>query len=244
MTAYGIIISLSIYLSGVMSERYSKKQGLRSDVIWDFLVVGVLGGVLGARAYHVVSEWAYYSTNPSEIIKVWNGGLAFYGALVGGFASVYLYAKQKNINLLPYLDIIALSLPLAQAIGRVGNYFNQELYGLPTQLPWKMYIAPENRLAGYESTEYFHPLFAYEIVLNLFLFISLNLIFRKQSKLAGTGYFIFIYLAGYSLIRFGLEFLRIQSWNINEVNVAQMLALFVFITAAGRLLKLRSKIKI
>ncbi|NMB70150.1 prolipoprotein diacylglyceryl transferase [candidate division WWE3 bacterium] len=244
MSAYGIIISLSIYLSGVLSERHAKKLGLKSDVTWDFLIVGVLGGIFGARAYHVASDWSYYITNPSEIIKIWNGGLALYGALAGGFVSIYLYAKQKNITILPYLDIIALSLPLAQALGRLGNYTNQELYGLPTQLPWKIYIAQENRLSGYESVGYFHPLFAYEIVLNLFLFISLSLMYRKQSKLVGTGYFILIYLAGYSLIRFGLEFLRIESWHVLGINMAQTLSLFVFITATSGLLKLRSKIKI
>ena len=244
MTAYGIIISLAIYTAGVLSENKAKKAGLGSDLIWDFLIVGVLGGVLGARAYHVVSLWTYYSQNPLEIIKIWHGGLSLFGALAGGFVSLYVYSRQKNIKLLPYLDIIALNVPLAQALGRFGNFINQELYGLPTQLPWKIYILPRNRLPGYENTEYYHPLFAYEIVLNLILFFALNNIFTKQKALVGTGWFIWTYLAGYSLIRFNLEFLRIDSWSVYGANVAQILTLLVFIIACIRLFKLCGKIKI
>jgi len=241
MSAYGFIISFAIFITVVLVEKKAKMFGYKHEVVWDLMIVSVVGGVLGARAYHVVSEWDFYSQHPERILQIWNGGLALFGALVGGFVSMNLYAKQKSIKLLPYIDLVAVALPLAQAIGRFGNFFNQELYGLPTNLPWKLYINPENRLRGYESIEFFHPLFAYEIILNLILFSILNRKLAVKQKLVGTGYFIWFYLAGYMTIRFLLEFLRLESWNINGINVAQVIAVSVILLAVNRLRKLRVK---
>jgi len=241
MSVYGFIISLAIFITVVFVEKKAKKFGYKHEVVWDIMIVGVVGGVLGARAYHVVSEWGFYAQHPERILQIWNGGLAIFGALIGGFVSMKLYAKKKGFKLLPYIDLVAVTLPLAQSIGRLGNFFNQELYGLPTNLPWKLYINPENRLPGYESFEFFHPLFAYEMILNLILF---SILYRKlavEQKLVGTGYFIWFYLVGYMTIRFLLEFLRLESWKINGINVAQVIAISVIVLAVNRLRKLRVK---
>lgn len=244
MSAYGIIISLSIYIAAYLTEKDAKKTGNNPNVVWDLLLVGVISGIIGARIYHVISEWSYYLQNPQNILKIWNGGLAFYGALILAIPAILFYLKRKNIAALDYLDLIAINIPLAQAIGRIGNFLNQELYGLPTNLPWKIYISPEKRLTGVENYNYFHPLFAYEMVLNLFLFYFLKNVFIKNIKAVGTGLIIYLYLAGYSLIRFFLEFLRIQSWQVYSVNVAQIISLSVFLYSIFMLTKLRSKINL
>lgn len=241
MSFYGLFISLAVYTAVVLVEKKARKSALETAVIWDLMVVGILGGVLGARAYHVVNEWNYYVSHPREIMMIWQGGLGIFGALAGGITSMYFYSKRKHFALLPYLDLIATSLPLAQAIGRVGNFINQELYGPPTNMPWKVYIRPENRIAGYEEYEYFHPLFAYEIVLNIILMVLINYKYKKNDHLVGTGYFIWLYLSGYALIRFLLEFIRLETWKIQGINIAQLLSLIIFLFSVHRLSKIGVK---
>jgi phosphatidylglycerol:prolipoprotein diacylglycerol transferase len=166
---------------------------------------------------------------------IW-GGLM--GGLVGLLAYSFVVTKKSSSKrifnfqfsifklFLSMADVAVVGLPLGQAIGRLGNFFNQELYGLPTQLPWGLYIWPENRLAGYDSLERFHPLFAYEAVWNLLTFvIVITMIGKTRRTFVQPGLLFFVYLFLYGLGRFFLEFLRLNPWRLGMLTVAQWLGI-------------------
>ncbi len=218
---YGVLISAAILISALWAEKLVSPE--KRKVLWGLLLWAVFFGIVGARLYHVVDYWQYYATNLASVLFVWQGGLGIFGALAGGVAGAALYLKVscRGESFLYWLNLSGLFLPLGQAIGRWGNFFNQELYGGPTTLPWGVYIRPENRLIGYEGVENFHPLFFYESILNFLLFIFL---FRRYTKKTRENTFL-IYLIGYATIRFLLEFLRINPWTVYGINVAQAVCL-------------------
>lgn len=230
---YGLIISLGIIIGAQVSlwsmAKLSKQDRgkLSSERVWSGLTWGLIGGVIGARIYHVIDQWYWYSEHPAQIIAIWQGGLGIFGGLIGGGLGLYLYAKYTKLSIYRMLDIAALGIPLGQAIGRLGNFVNQELYGYPSQLPWAIYIAPEHRLAGYEASTRFHPLFAYESLGMLLTFITLQYLFHYRKIKFGTGQFIAIYLIGYSLTRFSLEPFRITSWQVAGIPTAQLISLIL-----------------
>ena len=163
-------------------------------------------GIIGARLYHVIDLWDYYRQNPSLIFG--GAGLGIFGAVIGGIIGLIIYAKWKKINTLRWLDIISPGLILAQAIGRWGNYFNQELYGYPTDLPWAIYIDPAHRIQGYETYSHFHPLFFYEFLVNFSGFILLMIIGRKLKHRLLDGDIFSLYVVWYGTGRFFLENLK------------------------------------
>lgn len=234
---YGVLIALGLYLAAQVTIWIGEKEGIKKDLIWDGFIWVVLAGVIGARLYHVIDYWQFYQQNPAKILAVWEGGLGIFGALVGGILALVIYAKAKGFSknkLLKLIDIVAIATPLGQAIGRWGNYFNQELYGRPTILPWGIEIPPANRITGYESFETFHPLFLYESLLNLFLFGLMISLYRTRYFRPGKLNFVFIYFIGYGLIRAILEPLRLETWTVSGVSVAQVIgALMVIIGSAG-----------
>lgn len=238
---YGLLIGLGV-LAGTWAA--SKKDKL----VWEAALWAVWLGIAGARAYHVIDFWGYYHSHLLQIPAVWQGGMGIYGGIVGGILGLGMYVKKRKGRILRFwklLDAGALGLPLGQTIGRWGNYFNQELYGLPTNLPWGVYIRPENRLIQVMEFEYFHPLFLYESLWCLIIFLILWKITnekgkRKKEKLqlkvnnyfkVGSGGVFMAYLGLYGLGRFFLEFLRIESWQINGVNVAQGISLLLTVVA-------------
>ena len=221
---YGLMIGLGVLVGAWVASKKDKK-------IWDCLVWVIGGGIIGARLYHVVDWWSYYSQHLSQIPAVWQGGMGIYGGILGGILGLWIYTRRReepNLLFLKMLDAGALGLPLGQAIARWGNYFNQELYGLPTNLPWGIYIRPENRLLEVMDFKYFHPLFLYESLWCLAIFLVLLKIVKKN-------HFI-IYLGLYGLGRFFLEFLRLEAWTINGVNVAQMISAGLILGALGFIL--------
>jgi phosphatidylglycerol---prolipoprotein diacylglyceryl transferase len=195
----------------------------------------VLSAIIGARFLHVVDAWKYYAANPGEILLVQHGGLAFFGGLSFGVIGLLAYLKAKKQDVLYWLDCVALYIPLGQAIGRWGNYFNHELYGRPTSAPWGIYIPLEKRIYGYEYASYFHPLFLYESVLNVVLFIVLNN-YAKHVK-CGSGKLLGLYFVGYGSIRFSLEFLRIGQSLFLALSVSQYLALLLVLVGVALLRK-------
>lgn len=174
----------------------------------------VVGGMVGARAMFVLYHLPYFMQYPAEIPAIWHGGWVWHGALIGGGLSLLMYARKKRISFLRLADMIVPGLALAQSIGRWGNYVNQEAYGLPTGLPWGIYIEPTNRLAGYEQFTYFHPTFLYESLWDLALFILLFILtfrwYRSDAIHVPSGIIFTVYLVGYSLGRFVIELLRID----------------------------------
>ncbi len=225
---YGVFMALAVAAGYWLALKRAPKYGINqieADKIIFWLVVG---GFIGARLYHILSSAGYYWQNPVDILKVWNGGLSIYGAVLGGLVALLLYRKILHLTSYTlYLNWLTPSLILGQIIGRFGNFFNYELYGYPTGMPWKMFVPPQFRLQGYEYFNYFHPLFLYEILGNLLIFI---LLLRFAGRPRGTTLFLW-YLLLYNALRFFLEFLRIDSTLLGNFRVNAFVSLGLVIVA-------------
>ncbi len=177
----------------------------------------------------------YYLTHPLDMIDIRKGGLGIPGAVGGGVLAMWLYLRRKKLSLVTWLDITVPGLALAQAIGRWGNFFNQELYGAPTNLPWKIYIDPAHRLPGFENVAYYHPLFLYESLWNLANMAVLLWIGRHFKDRLKNGDIFLGYLVIYPVGRFLLDFLRLDASRVVGINANQTLAAIVAVVAAGLL---------
>lgn len=242
---YGVIIMTGALAGGWLAAREAARRGHNPEVVWDLLIWLVIGGIVGARLWHVFTpspslvaqgvDTMYYLTHPFDLINLRKGGLGLPGGVIGGAVALYLFTRKRKLNFAEWADIAAPSLALGQAIGRWGNFFNQELYGAPTDLPWKLFIDPQHRLPGFADVEYYHPLFLYESLWNLgnlFLLLWLGRRFADRLK---TGDIFLAYLVVYPLGRFLLEFLRLDSSQIAGVNANQTVMLIVMLTAAAAL---------
>lgn len=232
---YGLIISIAIFVSIKVAEKIIEKEN--EDVLWGLSLWAIVIGIIGARLYHVLDYFDFYFKSPVKIFYIWDGGLGILGAILGGAFGVSVYLKIKGKKILPWLDLISVVMPLGQSIGRWGNFFNKEIFGKPTNLPWGIYISPEKRPLMFFQNEKFHPLFIYESILNLILFIILYKTYRKSHNELKSGFFISLYLIGYSVIRFALEFLRIDPWTIKMtsnliLNTAQTISILLIILSS------------
>jgi phosphatidylglycerol:prolipoprotein diacylglycerol transferase len=237
---YGILIVAGILAATYLSAYLARLRGQDPEFVWDALVWCVLLGVVGARLYHVltptpsmgVGRW-YYFEHPAQIFAIWEGGLGIYGAVAGGALGLYIAARSAKEPLLKWMDTIVPGLVLAQAVGRWGNYINQELYGKPTDLPWAIYIEPRFRLPGYEMYELFHPTFFYESMWNLATCLALvYIIWRYRGKLI-PGLTTSTYFISYSVVRFLLEFIRLDAAAVGPIAIAQIVALLIIAAFAG-----------
>ena len=209
LNIYGLMIALGVIAGVWLFGRRLEEKGIgtREDAnaigLW-----GVVAGVIGARLYHVLTDWERYRDNLGDIVKVWEGGLGIPGGMLAGVLVGTYVGYKRGIPLGQGLNAVAPALPLAQAIGRWGNYFNQELYGRPTDLPWALEIDPEHRVPGYEAQATFHPTFLYESLWNFGL-CGLLLWIDKRYRPAG-GRLLAMYVLGYGVGRFWVEGLRID----------------------------------
>jgi phosphatidylglycerol:prolipoprotein diacylglycerol transferase len=224
---YGLLITTGVIATILVSIMEAKRRGEDWEQVLNMALIVVPLGVVGARLYHVIDQWDYYFQNPALIFG--GAGLGIFGAVVGGAIGVIIYTKWKKLSTLRWMDITAPGLILAQAIGRWGNYFNQELYGYPTDLPWAIYIDPAHRLPGYENFSYFHPLFFYESTWNLLGFALLMIIGRKLKNRLLDGDIIFLYAIYYSVGRFFLEGLKIDVWTIAGFATAKWISIITII---------------
>jgi phosphatidylglycerol:prolipoprotein diacylglycerol transferase len=240
---YGLFIALGIALATWVGARELARRGYDSALALDALFFVVPLGFIGARLYHVATDYELYADNffPG-VFEVWNGGLGIYGAVIGGFLGALLFARIRGVNPLVLADAAAPGLVLAQAIGRWGNYFNQELFGRPSSLPWAIEIAPENRPIGYKDAESFHPTFLYESIWDVLVFITLLFVARRFANRLKNGDVFLLYVCLYSVGRFFVETLRIdQAFLIGDFRgnlfVASILALtfalILFLRHAG-----------
>lgn len=248
---YGLLMATAVLVASWIASREVERRGQSSDDLWDLLIWVLIPGFIGARLYYVFIQSprsaqgiGHYLANPIEILQVWGGGIHIFGGLIFGGLALWIYCSVRKLPILVFLDAITLGLPLAQAIGRWGNFINQELYGPPTTLPWGLRIDPQHRIAPYndlttypEST-YFHPLFLYESLWNFLGFALIFWISRRFQAQLRDGDIALLYLIWYPLGRFFLEFLRTDSWffpgtpfNVVHVLTAiaiSMAALFLY----------------
>jgi phosphatidylglycerol:prolipoprotein diacylglycerol transferase len=254
---YGILILTGVLLGAVYASRQAPRYGIASDHIWNGLTVAVLLGIIGARLYHVFSTpagctpetgyacgWPWYREHPEDIPKIWLGGLGIYGAIIGGVLGVVIYARVYKLPIPRLLDLGAPGLALGQAIGRWGNFINQELYGPPTGSSWfGLRIDAEHRLPIYKDLPpdtLFHPTFLYESLWCLALFITLVVLARKLERRLRPGDIFAGYLIGYPLGRFWIEFFRPDAWKIGPLATAQWVALLL-IALSGTYLVVRHR---
>lgn len=210
---YGLFIVSGILAAMLVALKLAEHYQVGKNEIIDIAFWSIITGVIGARIYHVGLEFPYYWDNPEKIIKIWEGGLAIHGALLFGGLTAWFLVRKYNINFWKLASIVVPGIALGQAIGRWGNYFNQEVYGLPTTLPWGIPIDQTNRLAEYYFSNYFHPTFLYESIGNFCIFLILIsahiwVIKNKKQNKVNYSHWVTAYISLYSVLRFFLEFIR------------------------------------
>ena len=243
LNAYGLMIALgAIAATWLMGRRLeARKWGTRDDAS-SIAIWAVPAGVVGARIYHVITDWERFDGRFIDVFKIWKGGLGIYGGLVLGTAVGLWVAKNKGLSVGRTLTAVAPALPLAQAIGRWGNWFNQELFGRPTTLPWGLEIDARKIPDGYEVGTLFHPTFLYESLGLLVLMVILLQIDRRAGLREGRLFLV--YAAGYSVLRFFVEGLRIDpARSASGLRLNQWVSLVVLSAAVAMLLALRRRDK-
>jgi phosphatidylglycerol:prolipoprotein diacylglycerol transferase len=254
---YGIIIVFGAIVAGYIAALEVRRRGDDPDIVWDGLVWVILAGIVGARLYHVFSTpngcttsvpycgWPWYQNHPADIILgIREGGLGIFGAVLGGGIGLIFYARRRGLSFLKYLDIAAPPLLLGQAIGRWGNFINQELYGPPTDLPWGISIDAAHRsyqyvdLARYpEATTRFHPLFLYESMLNLLGFVVLIVASRRFKDRLKEGDLILLYFIWYPIVRIFVESYRFDAWaSIGNIPTATLISIAAAVIALALLI--------
>lgn len=233
---YGIIIMIGVLAAIWISIKEAQRRDLDSEYVWDMVTWLLIFGIIGARLWHVFTPSKsmgvgpeYYFSHPLEILNTRRGGLGIPGAVIGGVLALLVYTRKKKLVFFEWADIAVPGLALGQAIGRWGNFFNQELYGPPTNLPWAIFIDPIHRLPGYESYSHFHPMFLYESIWNLFNFFLLLFLATNFSEKLKKGDIFWIYLLVYPIGRFLLEFIRLDPSVIGGINANQITMVVVII---------------
>ncbi len=230
---YGILMATAILLGLWLAHRQALAEKLPADALLRAAQWAIVAGLLGARAYEVVFNWDYYGQHPARILAVWEGGLAIHGGLIVGPIVGAALAAHWGVPVLRGLDIAAPSIAIGQAIGRWGNFFNEEAFGRPTDLPWKLYISPIHRPVEFRQHEYFHPTFLYESLWDLGVFLALVLWLRPRLR-GRPGALFFCYIGLYSVGRFAIEALRLDSFWLAGLRVPQLASVAgVMLAVAG-----------
>jgi len=224
---YGLLIAIAVLLGVTLSQYLAKRRRVDPELLGDLAIWLVVAAIPCARLYYVLFEWPEYAQRPEDIIAIWKGGIAIHGAIIGGTIATMIFARIKQISFWQLLDLVAPSLILGQAIGRWGNFFNSEAFGKPTDLPWKLFIAPRYRPLDLINYDYFHPTFLYESLWNLGIFVLLLWLFfwgLKRTTRLKTGTIAAVYLIGYSLGRVWIEWLRTDSLMLGPLKIAQIVS--------------------
>jgi len=210
---YGLLIATAVLLGLLLAMQLGRRRGIDPNLIADLLPVLVAGAVIGARAYYVALEWRQYQGHWLDALAIWRGGIAIHGALIGGSLATVLFCRWRRQPFWPLLDVLVPAVALGQAIGRWGNFFNSEAFGLPTELPWKLSIPIQNRPIEFLNAETFHPTFLYESLWNLGVLALLLALFRAASRgriRLPAGALSCVYLMAYSSGRVWIEALRLD----------------------------------
>lgn len=233
---YGIIIVAGIILSFILAWKNRDTYGISWEILTDFALIVIPIGIISARIYYVIFKWEYYKNNLSDIIKIWNGGIAIYGAIIGGIIAAIVFCKKRKIKLLDLCDFCAPYLALCQSIGRWGNFVNREAYGEITNSFLKMGIY-DNAINEYI---YVQPTFLYESICTLIIFIILYT-YRHNRKFSGEIFYLYMTL--YGIARFVIEGFRNDSLYLYGFRVSQVLAIIFAVTFGIMLLKIKIKNK-
>ncbi|MBN1437826.1 MAG: prolipoprotein diacylglyceryl transferase [Anaerolineales bacterium] len=234
---YGIILMSAALLIAWVGEVLARRKGYDPEIVWDMFLWVVVGAVVGARIWHILTpqqsmvdmgmDTVYYLTHPFDALNLTKGGLGFPGGVIGGAIAMIIYVRRNNLSFLVWGDIAVPGVAIGHAFGRLGNWINHEVYGRPTDLPWSVYIPPEYRITEYANEDRYHPLFLYEMLLNIVNFAILILLGQKYSAKLKDGDLILVYLLNYGLIRFFLEYVRLDysplagtSLNVNQITMA------------------------
>ncbi|NLS78046.1 MAG: prolipoprotein diacylglyceryl transferase [Chloroflexi bacterium] len=222
---YGIIIVAATLAAGYVAQSEAERRGDDPEHVWNAFLLCLLFGIVGARLYHVISSLDYYIQYPLQVFNTRAGGLGIIGAVLGGILGLWIYTRRAKLSFLHWADIAVPGLLLAQAIGRWGNFINQELYGYPTDLPWGIYIDPMHRLPEFADYERFHPTFLYESLWNLIGFGLFMVLARKLRNWLRDGDLLLLYGIYYPIGRFLVEFQRPDAWKIGTLATAQWISL-------------------
>ena len=207
---YGVILAMAIAIGTLLSDWVGTKFfELKKETIIDLAPYLIIFGIIGARLYYCIMDFGFYMRFPTEILAIRHGGISIHGAILGGLAGLVIFAHRHKLSVKKLCDVSAIGLALGQAIGRWGNFFNSEAYGLPTNLPWKLYIAPQYRQVPYQEVDFYHPAFLYESILDLLIF-GILLYFTRTKKLKKDGNIALAYLILYSIARIIVEYIRID----------------------------------
>ena len=229
-TAYGLCIALGVGAAVWLSNRRWIALGGGPNDMSRIATFAVPAGVIGARLYHLATDWRSYRGRWSEAFQIWNGGLGIWGGIALGTIVGLLVARRLRLPLPTMLDVVAPALPLAQAIGRWGNWFNQELFGRPSTLPWAVEISPANRPTRYADVATFHPTFLYESLWNIGVAIAVILVGRTLGRGWKKGRLFALYVALYTFMRFFIERIRVDPasrvWGL-RINEWTSIVLFV-----------------
>jgi len=245
---YGIILMLGAIAAALLIERLARRRNYDPELVWDGLIWVLIGGIIGARIWHILTPpqsmvdqgitTLFYLTHPLDALAIWWGGLGIPGAIIGGALALLWFCRRRKLNFLIWVDLAAPGVALGQAIGRWGNFINQELYGAPTTLPWAVYIppGPTPRLPGYENIALYHPLFLYEALWNVFNMGLLLWLGRRFPDRLKPGDLFLTYLILYPTGRFFLEFLRLDYNKIAGLNTNQTIMAIVVVVAVALLI--------
>ena len=238
---YGLLIASGVMLGTTLAHREALRRGQDPDKLLNLIVVVVLSALAGARLYYVLFNWDYYGSQPSKVFAIWEGGLAIHGGLIAGAVATFLYCRWTGMAVLLTTDILAPGVAIGQAIGRWGNFFNQEAFGTPTDLPWRLYIDPYYRPLDLKAVEYFHPTFLNESLWNVLVFALLWFVLRRKLE-SRPGALTLSYLGLYSVGRFFVEGLRMDSLMLGSLRAAQVVSLLLIaLSATGMLLLARKR---
>ncbi len=232
---YGLIIALGLVVAAITAIYLGKKNQVSSDTILDIVLWGIPSAIFFARAYYVIFNFELYSLNPLDIFKIWNGGIAIYGAIIGAIISTVIYCRIKKINTLKVMDVGSIGLVIGQIIGRWGNFFNQEAFGINTTLPWAMsgseivrkLTSMKNAGLNVDPSMPVHPTFLYESLWNVLVLGILLVVFLKFRKYDGKVFWT--YILSYGLGRLWIEGLRTDSLYIGAFRISQLVAVFCII---------------
>ena len=233
LNAYGVMIALGVIAAVRLAGRRVEKRGIGTrDDMSSLAMITVPIGIVGARLYHVITDWSRFSNDKFAIIKIWQGGLGIWGGILLAVVSGVFVARHRGLPIADTLTCVAPALPLAQSIGRWGNWFNQELFGRPTTLPWALRVSDTSAIsAGYKAGTTFHPTFLYESLACALLCVALIALDKRVPM--RDGRLFAIYTAGYTAFRFFIEGLRVdQAHHIGGMRLNQWVALFVFLVSS------------